>query len=87
MDIMRKSNTKMGLPVMQGFSSHCIISGKLRSAVTDFRSKLRPVTFGLEKYSYFKVWSKHSTAVSLFVPKLPSLHPTHLISLKNLPSR
>ena len=48
MDIMRKSNTKMGLPVMQGFSSH-IISGKLRSAVTDFRSKLRPVTFGLEK--------------------------------------
>lgn len=85
MDIMRKSNTIMGLPVMQGFSSH-IISGKLRSAVTDFRSKLRPVTLGLEKYSYFKVWSKHSTAVSLFVPKLPSLHPTHLISLKNLSS-
>lgn len=85
MDIMRKSNTIMGLPVMQGFSSH-IISGKLRRAVTDFRSKLRPVTLGLEKYSYFKVWSKHSTAVSLFVPKLPSLHPTHLISLKNLSS-
>ena len=71
--------------MMQGFNSHTI-SGKLRRAVTDFRSKLRPVTRGLEKYyTYFKVWSKHPTAGSLFVPKLPSLNPKHLISLKKSP--